>query len=94
MAINKNLTKEMSSISALQGTCNNLEKKLFAKLTDLAVGKDTSGEEVTEATFEEFEGNANKLGQLNMKNSSEGPGNAFNGTAFIVEKATEISVSR
>lgn len=87
MAITRNLAGTMSSISALQGTCNTQEKKLFAKLTKLEAVLDVGGKKVTEATFKEFDGDIAELGKAVI---TEGAGNS----AFINENKKNVSISR
>lgn len=87
MAITKNLTSTMSSITQLQGTCNTLEKRLFAKLTSLRAAQNTAGEDVTEATFEEFDGDLNELGKAVITNGG-------NQSAFIMTIRNAVSISR
>ena len=87
MAIKKNLTSTMSSISALQETCNTLEKRLFAKLIALRAAQNSSGEDVTEATFEEFDGDLNELGKVKITAGGSQ-------SAFIMTIKTAVSISR
>lgn len=87
MAIKKNLTSTMSSISQLQATCNTLEKRLFAKLTALRAAQNAAGEDVTEATFEEFDGDLNELGKAVITAGG-------NQSAFIMTIRTAVSISR
>ncbi|GEM_PF-7022438 len=86
MAIIRNLAGTMSSISALQGTCNGQEKKLFSKLTKLEAVLDVNGKKVTEATFTEFDGDFTELGKAKI---TEGGSHS----AFITEKKKNVSIS-
>jgi len=87
MEIIRNLAGTMSSISALQGTCNTQEKKLFAKLKDLDTVLDVDGNKVTEATFETFDGDVGEIGRAKI---TEGGGDS----AWIKETKTKVSISR
>lgn len=87
MAIIRNLAGTMSSISALQGTCNAQEKKLFSKLTKLEAVLDVNGKKVTEATFTEFNGDITELGKAKI---TEGGSHS----AFINENKKNVSISR
>lgn len=87
MAIIRNLVGTMSSISALQGTCNSQEKRLFAKLTKLEAVLDVDGKKVTEATFTEFDGDITELGKAKI---TEGGNNS----AFITESKKNVSITR
>jgi hypothetical protein len=87
MAIIRNLAGTMSSISALQGTCNTQEKKLFAKLTKLEAVLDAGGKKVTEATFKEFDGDIAELGKALI---TEGGTHS----ASIKEVRKDVSISR
>ena len=87
MAITRNLAGTMSSISALQGTCNTQEKKLFAKLTKLEAVLDVDGKKVTEATFTEFNGDIAQLGKAKI---TEGGSHS----AFITENKKNVSITR
>lgn len=87
MSITRNLAGTMSSISALQGTCNTQEKKLSAKLNKLEAVIDVSGKKVTEATFDEFNGSSAQLGRLKITAGG-------NHSAFINETKTAVSFTR
>lgn len=87
MAIIRNLAGTMSSVSALQGTCNTQEKKLFAKLTKLEAVLDVDSKKVTEATFKEFDGDIAELGKAKI---TEGGTHS----AFIKENNKNVSISR
>lgn len=89
MSIKKNLASTISSISGLQGTCNNLERRLRAKLTKLEVGTDSDGVKVTEATFEEFAGDRNELGRVRLREGGDGTN-----SAYILTVDTDIEISR
>lgn len=85
----KNLSSTMSSVSALQGTCNRMEVRLGAKLTKLDVGTDTDGVKVTEATFTPFSGSISELGKAVVKEGGDGTN-----TAFILTVAKKVEISR
>jgi len=89
MSIKKSITGAISSISGLQGTCNQQEKRLTAKLTRLEAGRDPAGVNVTEATFEEFDGNAAELGKAVIKLGGDG-----SNTAFITNLVSKVVISR
>jgi hypothetical protein len=89
MPIKKPIVNTISSISALQGTCNQHEKRLTAKLTKLEAGQDTDDTPVTEATFEEFDGDVEELGKAVIKAGGNG-----SNTAFIKEVVTNVKISR
>jgi hypothetical protein len=78
----------MSSISALQGTCNRHEKRLTAKLIKLDVGTDPDGVKVTEATFEPFTGPRGELGKAVIKEGGDGTN-----MAYILTVATKVQIS-
>jgi hypothetical protein len=89
MSINKSLASTISSISGLQGTCNNLERRLKAKLTKLDVGTDPDGKKVTEATFEPFTGPRTELGKAVITAGGDGTN-----MAYILTVATKVQISR
>ncbi len=86
MSTIKNLAATMSSLSQLQGTCNTLELQLFSKLSKLDAVLNSEGEKVTEATFDDFNGDPNKLGKLKI---TEGGSES----AWIKEVKTNVSIS-
>lgn len=80
----------MSSVSALQGTCNRMEIRLGAKLTKLDIGTDPDGVKVTEATFDPFTGSITELGNAVVKEGGDGKNMAY---ILTVPKNVEISRS-
>lgn len=87
MTIKRNFPSTMSSISALELSCNTFEKRRRAKLTALEAARDTDGVKVTEGTFEEFTGDPNELGKAKISSGGSQ-------SAWILTVRTSVSISR
>jgi hypothetical protein len=87
--IPQNIDGEMKDVSALQNTCNTLEKGLTAKLKSLKAGIDPKKRKVTEGIFEEFDGKRSELGKVVLKEGGDGKN-----TAHIKQVETKIEISR
>lgn len=83
----------MSSIDALETTCNKAEIDLNSKLKSLDTVQKPDGKKVTEAIFEEQTGIAG-LGKLNIKKKAPGDNPTFSGKAFILAQPVDVSVFR
>jgi hypothetical protein len=83
----------MSSIEALQHTCNENEINLNAKLKSLDTVQKPTGEKLTEAVFVEQDNRAG-LGQLTIKKTVTGDNPTFRGKAFILTQPVDVSVFR
>ena len=87
------LTSTMSSIKALEITCNTNEINLDAKLLSLDLVS-VSGAKATEAIFEVVD-DSSDLGKLSIKGSNANSENTlFEGKAYIRTQPKEVSVSR
>lgn len=83
----------MSSVKALENTCNENEINLNAKLKSLDTVVKPSGQKLTEAVFVKQQGLAG-LGQLTIKKTVANDGATFTGKAFIVTQPVNVSVFR
>lgn len=83
----------MSSIEALEHTCNSNEIALNAKLKSLDTVHKPSGEKLTEAVFVEQDA-LTDLGNLTVKKTVPGDTPTFRGKAFILTQPVDVSVFR
>lgn len=83
----------MSSIKALEQTCNTNEIDLNSKLKSLDTVQKPSGKKVTEAVFIE-QASPSGLGQLTVRKTTANDGATFTGKAFILTKSVNVSVFR
>ena len=83
----------MSSMKALQDTCNENEINLNAKLKSLDVVQKPTGEKLTEAVFVEQD-NRIGLGKLTIKKTATADTPTFKGKAFILTQPVDVSVTR
>ena len=87
------LPSSMSTLEALEFTCNENEINLNAKLNSLDIAQKPSGEKLTEAVFVEQTGRAG-LGKLTIKKAVAGDAPTFAGKAFILTQPVKVSVFR
>jgi hypothetical protein len=83
----------MSSMKALEFTCNENEINLNAKLKSLDTVQKPGGQKITEAVFVKQQGLAG-LGQLTIKKTVAGDNATFTGRAFILTQPVNVSVFR
>lgn len=83
----------MSSIKALEFTCNENEINLNAKLKSLETVSKPGGQKLTEAVFVKQQDRAG-LGQLKIKRTVADDKPTFSGKAFILTQPSNISVFR
>jgi hypothetical protein len=83
----------ISSIKALERTCNTNEINLNSKLKSLDTVQKPGGKKVTEAVFVEQVSPVG-LGQLTVRKTTANDGATFKGKAFILTQPVEVSVFR
>ena len=83
----------MSSIEALERTCNTTEINLNSKLKSLDTVQKPNGQKITEAVFIE-QPLPSGLGQLTIRRTTPNDNATFTGRAFILTQPVAVSVFR